>query len=80
MYLDISLIPIDGGQWFALKNGNEGFKFPAEFITYLSTGNFVDVGAAVTESALLSICLAAMKYVEGQLAKETLSRKENQTH
>lgn len=70
--LNISLIPIEGGQWFALKGGDEGYKSPAEFIQYLSEGNFVNAGAAVTESAPLSICLAAMKYVEGKMAMEKL--------
>lgn len=74
--LNISLIPIEGGQWFALKGGTEGYKSPAEFIQYLSEGNFVNAGAAVTESAPLSICLAAMKYVEGKLAKERLEQEQ----
>lgn len=74
--LNISLIPIEGGQWFALKGGAEGYKSPAEFIQYLSEGNFVNAGAAVTESAPLSICLAAMKYVEGKLAKERLDQEQ----
>lgn len=69
--LNISLIPIEGGQWFALAGKMEGFTSPAEFITYLSAGNFVDAGAAVTESPSLSICMAAMKAVESKLAKET---------
>ncbi len=69
--LNISLIPIEGGQWFALKGKDEGFTSPASFIEYLSAGNFVDAGAAVTESPSLSICLAAMKAVEAKLAKQT---------
>ncbi len=69
--LNISLIPIEGGQWFALKGKEEGFVSPASFIEYLSAGNFVDAGAAVTESPSLSICLAAMKAVEAKLAKQT---------
>lgn len=77
-FLNISLIPIENGQWFALKGGNEGFKSPAEFIKYLAEGNFIDAGAAVTESAPLSICLAAMKYVEVKLAKERLAQEEQQ--
>lgn len=75
--LNISLIPIEGGQWFALKGGDEGYKSPAEFIQYLSEGNFINAGAAVTDSAALSISLAAIKYIEGKLAKETLDRQEN---
>lgn len=69
--LNISLIPIEGGQWFALKGKEEGFTSPASFIEYLSAGNFVDAGAAVTESPSLSICLAAMKAVEAKLATRT---------
>lgn len=69
--LNISLIPIEGGQWFALKGEESGFTSPATFIEYLSAGNFVDAGAAVTESPSLSICLAAMKAVESKLAKQT---------
>lgn len=68
--LNISLIPIEGGSWFALAGKKEGFPSPASFIEYLSAGNFVDAGAAVTESAPLSICLAAMKSVESRLASE----------
>ena len=74
--LNISLIPIEGGQWFALKGGEIGYKSPAEFIQYLSEGNFVNAGAAVTESAPLSICLAAMKYVEAKLAQEKIDRDQ----
>lgn len=74
--LNISLIPIEGGQWFALKGGKEGFSSPADFIKYLSEGNFINAGAAVTESAPLSICLAAMKYVEAKLAQERLDDEQ----
>ncbi|MBA2405341.1 MAG: hypothetical protein H0V66_11265 [Bdellovibrionales bacterium] len=74
--LNISLIPIEGNQWFALKGGPEGFKSPAEFIQYLSEGNFVNAGAAVTDSAPLSICLAAMKFVEAKMAKEQLDNDQ----
>jgi hypothetical protein len=69
--LNISLIPIEGGQWFALAGQSQGFTSPGQFIQYLSAGNFVDAGAAVTESAPLSICLAAMKSVESKLAAQT---------
>ena len=78
--LNISLIPIEGGQWFALKGGKEGFKSPAEFIQYLSEGNFINAGAAVTESAPLSICLAAMKFVEARLAQEKSEQEQEQDH
>lgn len=68
--LNISLIPIEGRQWFALKGQQEGFSSPANFIKYLSEGNFVDAGAAVTESPALSICLAAMKSFQASMSRE----------
>lgn len=74
--LNISLIPIEGGSWFALAGKSEGFGSPAQFIEYLSAGNFLEAGAAVTDSAPLSICMAAIKAVESKLALEQ-SGKQN---
>ena len=74
--LNISLIPIEGGQWFALAGKAEGFGSPAQFIQYLSEGNFVDAGAAVSESPALSICLAAMKSVEAKMAAKVAKQQE----
>lgn len=76
--LNISLIPIEGGAWFALAGQTEGFSSPASFIEYLSAGNFVDAGAAVTESAPLSICLAAMKSINSKLTREQVESQENE--
>jgi hypothetical protein len=72
--LNISLIPIQGGSWFALAGGNEGFATPADFIKYLGAGNFADAGAAVSESPALSISIAAIRSVESKIARE---RNEN---
>lgn len=69
--LNISLIPIENGSWFALVGQTEGYSSPAAFIEFLSAGNFVDAGAAVAESAPQAICLAALKSVESKMAKET---------
>lgn len=69
--LNVSLIPIEGGAWFALAGKEEGFPSPASFIEYLSAGNFVDAGAAVTESAPLSICIAALKAVDSKVTRQT---------
>lgn len=69
--LNISLIPIEGGAWFALRGKEEGFSSPAAFIEYLSAGNFVDAGAALNESPALAICLSAIKSIESKLARET---------
>lgn len=75
--LNISLIPIEGGSWFALAGKTEGFSSPAQFIEYLSAGNFVEAGAAVTESAPLSICMAAIKAVESKLALENSQNQKS---
>lgn len=75
--LNISLIPIEGGQWFALAGKAEGFGSPAQFIEYLSAGNFLEAGAAVTESAPLSICMAAIKAVESKMALERTANQKS---
>jgi hypothetical protein len=62
--MKISLIPIEGGQWFAFAGTVVGWKSPAEFIKYLQSGDFVDAGAALGESAPLAICIAAIKAAE----------------
>jgi hypothetical protein len=69
--LSISLLPIDNGQWFALVGDNgKRWTGPAEFLRYLQTGNFVNAGAAVGESAPLTICLAALKAIEHRKKKD----------
>lgn len=73
--LNISLIPIEDGSWFALAGKKDGFSSPASFMEYLSAGNFVEAGAAINESAPLSICLAAMKAIESKMAKEVQESK-----
>lgn len=67
--LNISLIPIEGSQWFALAGKEQGYSSPAAYMEFLSAGNFVDSGAAVADNAALAICLAALKSVESKLAK-----------
>ena len=56
----IGILPIENGMWFAIVGSEAGWKSPADFIDFLQTGNFAKSGAAVAESASLSICLAAM--------------------
>ena len=66
---NMSLIPIEGGQWFALAGKEDGFKSPADFIKYLGAGDFQNAGAAISDSVALSICLAAIRSVESRLNK-----------
>lgn len=62
--LRIAVIPVEGGQWFALVNGGEGWKSPADFIAYLQTGSFANAGAAVAESPSQAVCLAALSSLQ----------------
>ena len=65
--MGITLIPIEGGSWFALIGPKEGWKSPAEFLACLQAGDFLRAGAAVTDSAPLSVCLAALNAIEKSL-------------
>ena len=75
--LKISLIPIEGNQWFALCGPDEGFKSPADFMEYIGKGNFQNAGAAVAETAALAISLAGIKAIESRIAAD---ENENTTH
>lgn len=63
-HMGITLIPVEGGMWFAFVGASERWKSPADFIRYLQQENFADAGAAVGESAPLTICIAAIKAAE----------------
>ena len=41
-----------------------GWKSPAEFMLFLQTAEFMESGAAVSESPALAICIAALKAAE----------------
>ena len=71
--LNISLIPIEGNQWFALAGKRDGFTSPADFLKYLSAGDFQSAGAAVAESAPQAICLAALNALESAKNKELMN-------
>jgi hypothetical protein len=73
--MNISLIPIEGGQWFALVGPEFGWRSPADFIQYLQEGNFVNSGAAVGTDAPMMICLAAMKAIATRKAVEAAEQE-----
>lgn len=58
------VIPVADGSWFSLVGPEEGWGSPADLIQYLQTADFATGGAAVNESAPLSICIAALKAVQ----------------
>ncbi len=73
--MGITLIPIENEQWFGLVGPSRGWTSPAELLKYLQSADFVRAGAAVGETAPLTICLAAMRAEEKQ---ELIAATENQ--
>ena len=67
----MTLIPIEGDSWFALVGNGNRFKSPADFLKYVQCADFVKAGAAVGESAPLTICLAALRSVENRESLES---------
>ncbi|MES2526253.1 MAG: hypothetical protein V4598_04175 [Bdellovibrionota bacterium] len=78
--MKISLIPIEGNQWFALCGPLEGFKSPADFMKFIGEGNFQNSGAAVAETAALAISLAGIKAIETRLAASENTNTDSTTH
>jgi hypothetical protein len=56
----VSLIPIEGGQWFAFAGPIQGWENPEAFLTYLRNGDFSKCGASVNSDAAAAICEAAL--------------------
>lgn len=63
----VSLIPIEGGQWFAFFSKHEGWDSPEAFLTFLKQGDFSKCGASVGENAAQVICEAALVAKQKQL-------------
>lgn len=66
--MNITLIPIENGCWFAVVGNEDGWKSPAEFIQHLASADFQRSGAAVGFGAPLMVCTAALKAVESRRA------------
>jgi hypothetical protein len=67
----ITLIPVKENAWFALVGRGERWTSPADFLKFLGEGKFLNAGAAVGESAAMTICQAALKAVENaELAEQ----------
>lgn len=62
--MQITLIPIQGGKWFAMAGNVDGWGSPAEFLKFLGSAEFTEAGAAVEENAPLTICLAALAAIQ----------------
>lgn len=64
--MKITLLPIEGGQWFAFNGPMEkkGWESPQELLKFLEAGQFDGCGAAVGEKAPQAICEAALRTTE----------------
>lgn len=62
--LGVTLIPVEGGQWFAFVGPRPEWKSPAEFLQHLGQADFARSGAAVAESPAFSICVAAYNAIQ----------------
>jgi hypothetical protein len=60
----ITLVPVRSGEWFAFSAGAEGWESPQAFADFLKAGDFKGCGAALSESAPMAICEAALRAVE----------------
>lgn len=67
--LRITLVPVRTGEWFAFSAGAEGWESPQAFAEFLNAGNFAGCGAALSESAPLAICEAALRAMEKRRAE-----------
>lgn len=75
--MNITLIPVEDGQWFAMVGQEKRWKSPAAFLEFLQTGNFVESGAAVGTNVPETICYAAMKAVETRARKANPDSRES---
>lgn len=68
--MKIALLPIEGGGWFAFVGpaGKDGWESPTAMLEFLSSGQFDDCGASVSEELPLAICEAALKAAEKRRA------------
>jgi len=66
--MNITIVPIENGEWFAIVGQEQGWNSPAQFVEYLLSGQFTNSGAAVGADAPLTICLAALKALESRRA------------
>jgi hypothetical protein len=64
--LAITMIPIQGGEWFALVGRGERWSGPAEFMQFLAEADFANAGAAVGRDLPFTICLAALRAMENR--------------
>jgi len=66
--MNVTLIPVQVGAWFALAGKAQRFQSPDEFIKMMSEKDYAQTGAAADENPALAICQAALKAVANRKA------------
>lgn len=71
--MNVTLIPIEGGQWFAFVGpaANQGWASPQGVLEFLASGDFKDCGAYLGPDAPLAICMAALNACEKRAQQDT---------
>ena len=64
--MKISLVAIEGDQWFAFAASNDGWPSLDAFLEFLNKGNFDLCGAALSTNAAEAICKAALVVLDKQ--------------
>lgn len=65
--MKISLVPVEGDQWFAFAASNDGWETLETFLNFLRSGDFDRCGAAISTNPAEAICKAALVVIEKQL-------------
>lgn len=73
-HMKITLIPIEGGNWFAFAGpkSKDGWESPTALLEFLASGDFNECGAAVGTDAPQVICEAALRAAEKRRANEAI--------
>jgi hypothetical protein len=76
--LKMTLLPIQGGEWFAFIGPEriQGWESPQALLQFLGSGDFNECGASVGTDLPLVICDAALKAVEKRIS---LAKPDQQT-
>ena len=67
--MQITLVPVEGGRWFAFSGPSDGWESPQAFADFLAKGDFGGCGAALEANPALAICEAALRALDKRQAE-----------
>ena len=70
----ITVLPVNGSQWFAFAGGGGSWESPRAFAEFLQAGDFRDCGAAVGDKIAVVICEAALRALDKRRAETEAAR------